>query len=619
MKITILNGGHRSIELPLSDEELNFQMRQMGIRETIPKGKLVKVSEKDNPLQKLEGQFLNMDEVNFFARRMEHLTEYERKVLAVYANDCDVSTIKDLINLTFSMKGLSLLTDFSDASQVGVRLYTDEFSEIPEEQMDFTEFAKNALKESNVKVLPYGVLVDHGFELVEVYNGKTFPKFIVSEETVVVVEVQNTTGDREYLYLPTDICSMDKVKERLQVREYREMKVTEVKNLRLPDTLVPIPEDINKIQQLTLFNEMCRKVRRFQEAELKQLAAAVQFTGLINFSDVAYIATHLNEFEINPTVHNDEEYGKYLITESGLFEVDELLLPHINYAAFGADKKAGTFEVSGYVDDGFVGVTRPIEEYSQYKGEFADPLEITEEGLEKFCLFSPLIANLNMRGIAEGELYGSDLVQYLEIIEEAIEREKCEGEEARGLMHYFDENNVKLVLDTAIRGKFMEEVARNVIVGYCTMFLESRNYYDYMFIPTGVGGLLAAAILYNIHIGNKECKIISVEPETYNCVQQSICRGKLIRINGSDTLMNGLKCGTPSEYAWPFILNGTYGCLCISDYECMLGKKELEIYGIETGATGSTGYSGYKVFEKNKIENLEGKKILIINTEKTDY
>lgn len=440
MKITILNGGHRSIELPLSDEELNFQMRQMGIRETIPKGKLVKVSEKDNPLQKLEGQFLNMDEVNFFARRMEHLTEYERKVLAVYVNDCDVSTIKDLINLTFSMKGLSLLTDFSDASQVGVRLYTDAFSEIPEEQMDFTEFAKNALKESNVKVLPYGVLVDHGFELLEVYNGKTFPKFIVPEETVVVVEVQNTTGDREYLYLPTDICSMDKVKERLQVREYREMKVTEVKNLRLPDTLVSIPEDINEIQQLTLFNEMCRKVRRFQEAELKQLATAVQFTGLINFSNVAYIATHLNEFEINPTVHNDEEYGKYLITESGLFEVDELLLPHINYAAFGADKKAGTFEVSGYVDDGFVGVTRPIEEYSQYKGEFADPLEITEEGLEKFCLFSPLIANLNMRGIAEGELYGSDLVQYLEIIEEAIERENCEGEEARGLMHYFDES-----------------------------------------------------------------------------------------------------------------------------------------------------------------------------------
>ena len=36
----------------------------------------------------------------------------------------------------------------------------------------------------------------------------------------------------------------------------------------------------------------------------------------------------------------------------------------------------------------------------------------------------------------------------------------------------------------------------------------------------------------------------------------------------------------------------------------MLGKKELEIYGIETGATGSTGYSGYKVFEKKWLGSL---------------
>ena len=41
---------------------------------------------------------------------------------------------------------------------------------------------------------------------------------------------------------------------------------------------------------------------------------------------MAYIATHLGEFEVNPFVHNDEEYGKFLVTESGLFDVDELLL-----------------------------------------------------------------------------------------------------------------------------------------------------------------------------------------------------------------------------------------------------------------------------------------------------
>ena len=71
MRIKVLSGGRKSIELPLSDAELNFQMRRIGIEETVPMCRLVEVSEKDNPLQRFEGQTVNMDEVNFFAKRME--------------------------------------------------------------------------------------------------------------------------------------------------------------------------------------------------------------------------------------------------------------------------------------------------------------------------------------------------------------------------------------------------------------------------------------------------------------------------------------------------------------------------------------------------------------------
>lgn len=164
MRIKVLSGGRKNIELSLSDAELNFQMRRIGIEETVPMCRLVEVSEKDNPLHRFEGQTVNMDEVNFFAKRMESLTEYERKVLSAYAEDYGVATMKDLINLTFSMKGLSLLTDFSDARQVGVRLYMDEFlgmSEEEKEQTNFIEFAEKTLKESRVEVLPYGVFVEH--------------------------------------------------------------------------------------------------------------------------------------------------------------------------------------------------------------------------------------------------------------------------------------------------------------------------------------------------------------------------------------------------------------------------------------------------------------------------
>ena len=140
MRIKVLSGGRKSIELPLSDAELNFQMKRIGIEETVPVCRLVEASEKDNPLCKFEGQTVNMDEVNFFAQRMDCLTEYERKVLYSYVTDYGVGTMQDLINLTFSMKGLSLITDFSDAEQVGKRLYLDEFIAMPEEEKQPMEF-----------------------------------------------------------------------------------------------------------------------------------------------------------------------------------------------------------------------------------------------------------------------------------------------------------------------------------------------------------------------------------------------------------------------------------------------------------------------------------------------
>ena len=50
-----------------------------------------------------------------------------------------------------------------------------------------------------MEVLPYGVFVEHGFEMQEVYNGKTFPEYFASEEIVAAIEVQNQAGDTENL------------------------------------------------------------------------------------------------------------------------------------------------------------------------------------------------------------------------------------------------------------------------------------------------------------------------------------------------------------------------------------------------------------------------------------
>lgn len=443
MRIKVLNNRQNYFKFPMTDAELNFEMRRLGIKETVPMCKIVDVSEDDNLIGLLEGETVNMDEVNFFARRLESLTSYERKVLSVYADDHCIATMKDLINLTYSSQGLSLITDFTDPKQVGKRLYMDEMlamSEEEEKHVNFIRFAEKTFQENLPEVKPHGVFVEHGFQLQEVYNGKNFPEYLYSDKIVAAIEVQNSAGDTEYLYLPTDICSMNKVKARLGVLDFWELKVTDIHNMKLPDILVPVPEDVKEISQLTLFNEMCQAVSRFDEVQMKQLAMVVEFTGHASFTEVTSLAKNLGEFEINPFVHNDEEYGRYWITQSGLFDVDELLLPHIDYASFAKDKKDGTLVASGYIEEGFVGATRPLSDYQQYNGEFAEPLELDYDCFEEFCLFSPLIANLMVEGDDAGNLYGSDLTQYKEAITEAIEKEECVGEEVRGLMHYFDKS-----------------------------------------------------------------------------------------------------------------------------------------------------------------------------------
>lgn len=156
MKIRVSNGMHqRNIELPLSDSELTRVMKSIGVTSVIPYCTLNTVWGDNDPLHLLERTQVNMDEVNFFAKRMESLTKYEQEVLSVYAERHGLNEMKELINLTFCMPGLSLIKDFSDAKQVGKQLYMDEHKGSYTEEFDerYRTIAQeiNTLKEKQIE------------------------------------------------------------------------------------------------------------------------------------------------------------------------------------------------------------------------------------------------------------------------------------------------------------------------------------------------------------------------------------------------------------------------------------------------------------------------------------
>ena len=449
MKIRAKNGGQTvDITLPATDMDMQYCMKCIGIEDIVPVCCISEVWDEPSYFGFLKGQTVSMDELNFLARRLDGMTEYEKRVVGVYSSETGIREMKQLINLTYSLQGLSLLTDLTDGNRVGLRLYLDRHLAISEEKskMDFNAYAQKIFSEGKCKFLPHGILVDQGFQMEEVYNGKTFPEYIDRpDETVSVLSLENEAGDKEYLYLPTDISAMDKVKKRLNIAAFAEGIVNGIENIRLPESILPSPEDMcmslqGDVQKLTLFNEMCQTVSCFDEAKMDRLAMAAGFVGTSEFTDITYIAKHLDEFEIHPQIHTDKEYGEFLVKEAGMFEVDELLLPHIDYAGVARDKRQAAMADSGFIPEGFVGTQRAIHEYQEYQGEFADLLEKNGIPCETFCLYSSLAGMMYQDGEEQETLYRSELADYEEQIQKAILKERHVEEEPRGLMHYFDGN-----------------------------------------------------------------------------------------------------------------------------------------------------------------------------------
>ena len=446
MKIRVANGTRRDdITLPAGDADLTDWLGRIGITDIQPKCMFVTCIDEDPVIGRLKGQIVNLDEVNYLVKRLESLTDYEKKVMSAYAEEKKIDNTKDLINLTFSLKGLSLITDFTDKEKVGKRLYLDEFLAIPaseENNIDFAAFVEKTIRDGHIQVIPYGVLIEHGFGMQEVYNGRTFPLYFYDpDKTVAVVEIENMSGDVEYLYLPTDICSMGKVMARLGVEDSAECRVARIDRNRLPEGIIEMDDEITDLRDLTGFNELCQSVSRFDEAQMEKLSMAAEFVGAKEFADITWLAWHLHEFEIVPGVHNDEEYGKYLVEDSGLFTVDDLLLPHIDHAGLAKDKRQGTAEYNGYVQGGFVGTNNVPEQYLQYKGEFADPLTRDERtyGILKF--YVPLSGIFSEDGCGEEEVGPNGVTvfaPYEDEIHDAVRESFGAEEEPRGLMHYFD-------------------------------------------------------------------------------------------------------------------------------------------------------------------------------------
>tara|TARA_Y100000741_G_C18251577_1_gene557479 strand:+ start:554 stop:1678 length:1125 start_codon:yes stop_codon:yes gene_type:complete len=115
-----------------------------------------------------------------------------------------------------------------------------------------------------------------------------------------------------------------------------------------------------------------------------------------------------------------------------------------------------------------------------------------------------------------------------------------------------------------------ELVPRLTMSGYSVMINEVSNqtnhYITHIILQAGVGGMASALIAGIARYFKKIPTIIVVEPESADCVLESIKNKKLTKVDiKKESIMGGMSCGEVSLIPWKILKNSVNYCISISD------------------------------------------------------
>ena len=308
-------------------------------------------------LKRLEDSEINLDELDYLAKRLDSFDTMEIAQYQAMAEKLNLRSMTDLINLTFCCQQATVITDFSDLEAAGREHYmnlhggcagTQEL-----EDLDGAETARLLIDSSAGKVTPYGVVYDNGMRLEQLYDGKHLPDYHYEPDllTVALTSMQEpkNTENVTWLYLPAAKGQIERAMLRSGIQDPEEMC------FRFEGSSFPVEIDAAldfRQESIYELNDLALAVSRLYMEAQKKLGVVVEMAEPESASQIRRLAENLDQFEFVPEVRTPAEYGRYMIQESGHFEYDENLKDFYDYEKYGLqrmEQQPGMFADRGYV------------------------------------------------------------------------------------------------------------------------------------------------------------------------------------------------------------------------------------------------------------------------------
>ena len=307
-------------------------------------------------LLRMTNTMANVDELDWLGKQLESFDRYELLQFNAAAERFGLSAADELIDLSFCVREVTVISDFSDLELVGKRHYltvhgTCDPKEL--ENLDGKETALALISGQTGYVTRYGVVYDNGIKLEQAYDRKHLPPIWMTENSILELKIRATGEDdpkkQELVQLPASRIKLERAMLRAGIPSCGEMQIL-FSGSQFPDE-VDCTLDFEH-ESLFELNRLCQVCSNFKKQDFEKLGAVCQMAKPTCAANIRQLAENLDQFDFAPNVHTPEELGKYMIQQSGHYEYDENLEDFYNYGDYGVKRmlqEDGVFVDRGYV------------------------------------------------------------------------------------------------------------------------------------------------------------------------------------------------------------------------------------------------------------------------------
>lgn len=270
-------------------------------------------------LRRLIYQVVNVDELDYLAKRLDSFDVYEAAQFQAACAAFDCKDIKDFINMAFCCKEVTVISDFSKLEEAGQQHYlTTHGGSVPADEMSYVDgkgLAERLIRSGEGKPTPHGLFFRNGMRMGEQYRGRGFPPYLWNTAQAEM-ELTTPDGATAYIFLPTTELALERFQQREGIRHLAECQRT----LRLFHSQGESMEMQGDMDEFREWNQLCERLDAMSEPQRSKFYAAVEVTGAEDLAQMQLLASSLGDFELTPGVKDAEGYGKYVIKESGRYD-----------------------------------------------------------------------------------------------------------------------------------------------------------------------------------------------------------------------------------------------------------------------------------------------------------